>query len=555
MGNRSWTVAEGVLIGDSASLGGNVDVDAAATVVIDQAADSTLGGQLSGSGTLIKQNAGTLIITNDNPFTGHTELAAGGLQVDGVLPGTMTVAGNARLSGIGTTGSVTTLAGGFVAAGNSANPFGTLTISGDYSGQGTVEINTVLGNETSAASRLVIQGGTSGASSLVQINQVGGNGDQTEGDGIAIIQVDGDSPANSFTLAEPVQAGAFDYLLMQGGASDPNDWFLRSELNTDIPAFRPGVSGYALGHQLDLEYGFTALGNLRARVGDQGRVIDPEAGRRAEAWMRVYTHELDVRGARFAAQNYRMTAVQFGADIHRVDGSGEAGTHLGVMVSVGESGASILDPERAAVGLSMKAGEVEMDVKGGGAYWTSYGEDGGYLDIAGQLLHYDSRYRDQYLGSARQSGWGGTLSFEFGRPFKLGDTNWRAEPHGLLAYQRLELDDFEDAISTVGKVDQDGLRARAAVQIYHAPGEWLGMSEASPYVAIGLQKDFLDAEPILIGGTAIVDEMPDTTADLSVGFTGSVRPGLELHLDLRYQEATSGERDGFRGNFGFRMTF
>ena len=51
------------------------------------------------------------------------------------------------------------------------------------------------------------------------------------------------------------------------------------------------------------------------------------------------------------------------------------------------------------------------------------------------------------------------------------------------------------------------------------------------------------------------DEIPDTTADVSVGFTGSVLSGVELHLDMRYQKATEGERDGLRANFGFRMTF
>jgi hypothetical protein len=30
---------------------------------------------------------------------------------------------------------------------------------------------------------------------------------------------------------------------------------------------------------------------------------------------------------------------------------------------------------------------------------------------------------------------------------------------------------------------------------------------------------------------------------------------VELHLDMRYQKSTEGEKDGVRANFGFRMTF
>ena len=118
---------------------------------------------LSGSGTLIKQNAGTLVVSGANTFSGTTQIAAGTLQVDGTLPGVLTVSSGATLSGIGSVGSVTALAGGFVAPGNPATPFGTLTLTGDYAGGGTVTINAQLGDSSSAASRLVIQGSTSGA--------------------------------------------------------------------------------------------------------------------------------------------------------------------------------------------------------------------------------------------------------------------------------------------------------------------------------------------------------------------------------------------------------
>ena len=301
------------------------------------------------------------------------------MQVDGALPGALTVSSGATLSGIGSVGSVTALAGGFVAPGNTATPFGTLTLTGDYAGGATVTINTQLGDSSSPASRLVIQGSASGTSPVL-INPASGNGAQTAGDGISIILVGGVSPSDSFHLARAVQAGAFEYLLFQGGASDANDWFLRSELadppsssdpEPPVPAYRPGVAGYVLGPQANLEYGFTAIGNLRSRVGDQGRVANAKPDRSdADAWMRVHVDEIDAVGRRFQALDLNIETLQFGTDVYAYK-SGEATAHFGLMASVGESRATFFDPARAIAGLATRAGNAETDVKGAGVYWTS----------------------------------------------------------------------------------------------------------------------------------------------------------------------------------------
>ena len=145
-----------------------------------------------------------------------------------MLPGSLTIAPGATLTGIGTVGSVMNPAGAFVAPGTAALPFGTLTITGNYVGGGTVRINTVLGKETSDTGRLLIHGSTSGSAPIVI--RWSGDGARTQGDGIGIIQVNGASPPDSFRLGKAVQAGAYQYLLYQGGTADANDWYLRSEL-------------------------------------------------------------------------------------------------------------------------------------------------------------------------------------------------------------------------------------------------------------------------------------------------------------------------------------
>jgi autotransporter-associated beta strand protein len=74
------TVAAGTLQGDTASLQGAIVNNS--QVVFDQAITGTFSGAMSGTGSLAKQNAGTLILTGANTYAGGTTVAAGTLQGD-----------------------------------------------------------------------------------------------------------------------------------------------------------------------------------------------------------------------------------------------------------------------------------------------------------------------------------------------------------------------------------------------------------------------------------------------------------------------------------------
>ncbi|MDR2016771.1 MAG: hypothetical protein LBP90_04105 [Burkholderiales bacterium] len=105
--------------------------------------------------------------------------------------------------------------------------FTTLTVIQNYTANNgsTIVMNSTLddGAVPTTTDRLVIEGNTDGTVTL-DIQNAGGSGALTAGDGIQIVQVQGVSDA-VFTLAHPVIAGAYEYHLVKVG----NGWFLQSQ--------------------------------------------------------------------------------------------------------------------------------------------------------------------------------------------------------------------------------------------------------------------------------------------------------------------------------------
>ncbi len=98
-----------------------------------------------------------------------------------------------------------------------------LTLSGDFTGGGTLSLDTVADDGSGGSDVFVIQGDASGITAL-NIANVGGAGGLTTGDGILVVQVDGTSPADGFSMA-PFTAGGFEYSLVQVGSN----WYLQSQ--------------------------------------------------------------------------------------------------------------------------------------------------------------------------------------------------------------------------------------------------------------------------------------------------------------------------------------
>lgn len=439
--------------GTSGSILGDVSNDG--VLAFNRSDDVIFGGTIAGTGGVHQIGSGMTRLTADSSaLTGVSQVQNGILSVNGSLGGTMEVIGG-RLQGIGQVGGTTNFAGGTIAPGNS---IGTLTVAGNYTGSGgTLEIESVLGDDASATDKLVVTGNTSGSTNVRVIN-LGGAGAQTT-EGIKIIEVGGVS-AGSFTLlgsytfegAPAIVAGAYAYRLYQGAVSTPadGDWYLRSAL---LNPSGPVTPLYQAGAPLYEAYAgvlqnFNALDTLQQRLGNRSwsnTAADADMSRRsvgAESgtWGRIMARRSGTD------PKYSTTGADYDSGIWQLqagaDGtlySGDAGSLIG--------------------GISMRYGTISADVSsvygsgsidstgyGLGGSLTWYGGTGFYIDAQANVTWYDSDLFSAAAGRnlvAGNDGFGYALSLEAGQQVALGG-NWSLTPQAQLTYSSIDYDDFRD---------------------------------------------------------------------------------------------------------------
>jgi fibronectin-binding autotransporter adhesin len=149
-----------------AELGGNstsasINI-AGGSLTVNQATNTSFGGNLTGNGSFTKTGTGKLIFAGANTYTGPTTVSGGTLAVNGSIASPVTVTAGGTLAGTGSVGTTTIQSGGTYAPGNS---IGTQTVNGNVT-FATGSIFAIEANAAGQADRVnatgtaTLQGGT-----------------------------------------------------------------------------------------------------------------------------------------------------------------------------------------------------------------------------------------------------------------------------------------------------------------------------------------------------------------------------------------------------------
>ena len=305
----------------------------------------------------------------------------------------------------------------------------TLTVKGNYVGNnGQLNIRTVLGDDKSATDRLIVEGNTSG-STTVYVKNAGGSGAATL-NGIELITVNGnESPADAFRQGDArIAAGAFEYQLKQQG----KNWYLTSyqsvneednssegnseSTETPTPVLRPEAGSYVA----NLAAANTLfVMRLNDRAGET-RYIDPvtEQERSSRLWLRqIGGHNAwrDSNG-QLRTTSHRYVS-QLGAELLTGGFTDSDSWRLGVMAGYARD----YNSTHSSVSDYRSKGSVRG--YSAGLYATWFADDiskkGAYIDAWAQYSWFKNSVKGDELAYESYSAKGATVSLEAGYGFAL----------------------------------------------------------------------------------------------------------------------------------------
>jgi outer membrane autotransporter protein len=545
-------------------------------------ANDTFAGIIGGTGALTIAG-GTQTLSGTNNYAGPTTVAGGTLRAGAIgtfspasaytvaAPGTLNLNGfNQTLGSLSNAGTVS-----FGSA-----PGTTLTIAGNYVGNGGgVTMNTRLGGDDSPSDRLVVNGNTSGNSTL-RITNVGGGGAQTS-EGIKIVDVAGASNGTFalqgnyvFQGQQAVVGGPYAYTLQQNGINTPGDgdWYLRSSLVNPPPSapagplYQPGVPLYENYAQVLL--GMNELPTLQQRVGNRywggsdamaRSGVAPAIGATspipAASWGRIEGGHSDLQPNDMTGSTYsaNQMKVQLGLDgLALENDSGRL--IVGLTAQYGRTNADVAS--------FFGNGRIQAEGAGVGATLTWYGENGFYIDGQAQTMFYRSDLVSALVGSMTQGnqGLGYAFSAESGKRIGMGN-GWSLTPQAQLAYSQVDFDDFTDQFGArVSLRDANSLLGRAGLALNHQKiwNDGGGIGRSDIYGIANLHYEFLNGTNVDVAGIGFANAIDRLWGSIGVGGTyGWANGRYAIFGEVSYNASlnNSSHNRSYEGTGGFRATW
>lgn len=454
--------------------------------------------------------------------------------------------------------------------------YGTVTINGNYEGVtgSAIFFDTVLGDDSSTTDNMVINGNTSGTSTVYVANSNGSGGQTLEG--IRLIEISGTSDA-IFALGTRVVAGAYDYSLQKGTTSgtDTNSWYLTSYTdstdNTDnqdetdsagIRKIRPEASGYA--SNLSAANNMFVM-SLHDRTGET-RYTDVTTGemKTTSMWLRSVggrnkASMLDGQNKN-AINSY---VIQMGGDVMQWASEEAGDLHVGMMAGYGNAKGKT---RNSLTGYSARN---STEGHSGGLYATWFqnerDKEGAWVDSWLLYSRFTNTVSGQELAQEKYKSRGMTASVEAGYALPAGsrsgqegitNTFW-LEPHVQAVWMGVKADEHTEVngsrISGTGNDNvQTKLGLRAFINGKSAVDKNTGR-EFQPY----LEANWLHNTQqygVNMNGDSMRLTGSRNAGELKTGVEAKLSQNMSIWGGVSQQIGDKGYSDT-QGNLGMRLSF
>ena len=566
-GDSDIAVDASATIQGDISLGDGTDIltfnggDLSGITLFDGGDDTQAGDgwvdQLTFSGVAVTTNAGiiqnwevfSLINNSDVQFNNGT-MNVGLLQVDGGSKAHFKDTGGTITGDLANAGTVDMQDG---------VPDDPLTVQGDYSGDGTVLLDTQLGDSASPTDQLVVQGDNSGNIQL-NIQNAGGTGAFTglgPTDGIRVVDIQGTN-TGSLTLANgPLFAGAYIYQLTPTGylQSQPvGDGMALAALQTLLP--EPTES---LWERVSSTWAFARAGETTTQAA--GYSITPTAATPIDMvnglWLRGYYRyskaDANLRVAGVAVPGITAKENRFWMQLGYTHGLMQDANGTLALSAYAQYKHAKVDLGWA----SLNPADVKSDGFGGGASLTWLGSNGLYADVLGEITFHKLRFTNNILAvsnSTRATTW--RVSMETGMRIPL-EQQVNLIPQAQLHVRGANFRTFTVGGATMSDNTDAVVTGRLGMALEFvnlAMGDGVGLTGQ---ITASVLHDFNRPGSISVNGTPVEARFSRTQGELRSNLSFDVQDsGVSFFLENRFRHSLTGPKMySLKSSAGIKVRF
>lgn len=456
-----------------------------------------------------------------------------------------------------------------------------LTVKGDYSGNGTLFVNSIwnkpldpnasYADETnSSTDRLHIEGSVL-ENTHTEIkaygNKIGGDIELPKAGmiySLPVVTVEGNAaPTSFYGTAETGQTGYMAKIghgIGEGGINhyywtlgiamtplgpttmiplEPSTPEEMIPLEPSTPTVEVPVNVAPLGPYIPILHENVALitqmaaANIDQLTLEIGRYSQRNAmSLEGPLWARTYGQHGKATGKDRFSYKSNIFGMQIGGDLyHSIDGDYEH--KAGIFASYSHNNLSFDDQYRTEFGRAVisdnkKAGSGKSTVVGVGGYYTFLTDSGSYIDAIAAYSHIRNEYEPNMMESYSQNGYGLSASLEGGYAYNIDQTNWTLMPQAQLIYHYLDLKNKQIAQGELKGVSGSTWLGRVGGQaIYNID------DTKKAYFGVDYWHRFNDNPSVAWGNSVFEENYGKNWFEVSVGGQYKISNRVNIFGDIR----------------------